>query len=285
MLGNRSHRDRTPREGHGRTALVTGASSGIGRALSEVLAARSYDLVAVALPGEPLDSLPAALQARWDIDVHIIGMDLADPASPQRLTGEVAQRGLHIDLLANNAGIATDAGFLDKDWERHRAFLQLMSLTPVELTYRLLPAMIERGWGRILTVSSIAALMIATPHVALYGATKAMLERFSEAINIEVAGTGVSCTVSMPGLTNTNLLAASGLGDKVDSNRLMRAITMRPETVARQAYRALIPGQPAVVHGAVNRIATGVLERAPRGVRRKVAIAESAAIVPKSSSS
>ena len=128
-------------------------------------------------------------------------------------------------------------------------------------------------------------LGLCKAHVALYGATKAMLERFSEAINIEVAGTGVSCTVSMPGLTNTNLLAASGLGDKVDSNRLMRAITMRPETVARQAYRALITGQPAVVHGAVNRIATGVLERAPRGVRRKVAIAESAAIVPKSSSS
>lgn len=285
MFGNRTQVDDTQREGRGRTALVTGASSGIGRALSEVLAARSYGLVAVALPGDALDALPAVLQARWDIDVHTIGLDLSDPASPRQLAHEVAQRGLHVDLLANNAGIATEAGFLEKDWERHRAFLQLMSLTPVELTYRLLPAMIERGWGRILTVSSIAALMIATPHVALYGATKAMLERFSEAINIEVAGTGVSCTVSMPGLTRTNLLEASGLGNLVAASRIMRAITMRPETVARQAYEALMSGQPAVVHGAVNRLTTGVLERAPRSIRRKVAIAQSTAIVPKSSSS
>jgi short-subunit dehydrogenase len=128
--------------------------------------------------------------------------------------------------------------------------------------------MVERRWGRILNVASIAALFSSTPQDAVYGASKAMVQRFSESIDAEFKESGVRCTVSIPGFTDTEIFQSSGFADYVARSRLYRAALMSPATVARQAYAAVMGGHPFVVHGLHHRALAFVLLHSPLPIRR-----------------
>ena len=173
------------KDGLGRTALVTGASAGIGRAFAEVLAARGYRLVLVARRADRLEAAAAELRQRHGIETSVITADLAEPEAPARLAAELERRGLAVDVLVNNAGYGVPGRYEQSPWARHDANLRVMVTAVCELTYRLLPGMIERKWGRIINIASLAGHLPAPAGHTLYAATKAFLVRFSESLHAE----------------------------------------------------------------------------------------------------
>jgi short-subunit dehydrogenase len=258
-------------EGRGRTALVTGASSGIGLSIAELLAAKGYDLVPVARRVDRLDELAARLSRTWDVCVTPIVADLAEPDCVTNIVDELSRRDTHIDVLVNNAGYTLGGNFADTRWSDQRSFLQVMALTPIELTHSLLPAMVDRRWGRILNVASISALAPSSPQSALYCASKSMLHKFTEALVVENRKHNVLCTVSMPGFTATEIFQAAGWGGGIENSVAVRALMMAPETVARQAYSALMKGSPSIVHGWQHKVIGSAWLHAPPPIRRRLA--------------
>lgn len=258
-------------EGRGRTALVTGASSGIGFAMSELLAAKGFDVVLVARREQRLTVIADELKRRWKVDASPLVADLAVASAPADIAAALASSGQRIDFLVNNAGFAQFGRYDQLSWGEHGARLRVMGIATLELTHRLLPPMVERGWGRIVNVGSIAGLFNGTPQDSIYGASKAMVRCFSESIDAEFRPHGVRCTVSVPGFTATEILDQSGLSDRVAKNPLFAAAMMSPATVARQAYRAVMAGRPMVIHGAHHRLLAAALLHAPLRVRRFLA--------------
>jgi hypothetical protein len=265
-------------EGRGHVALVTGASSGIGRSLSELLAAKGYDLIPVARRADRLEELKRELEPRWDISVDPLAADLSDPESPRLIAEEVARRGVRVDFLVNNAGYSAMGRFGDAPWEEHERRVRVLGLAVLELTHRMLPGMVEQRWGRILNVASIAALLSGSPQDVLYGPTKAMVLKFSEGLAVEYRTDGVHCTASMPGFTDTEIFVVSGWAGEAETNRIMRLAMMRPETVARQAYAAVMVGRVSIVHGRHHQALGTVVSHLPAGARRRLSAALSGGI-------
>jgi short-subunit dehydrogenase len=255
-----------------KTALITGASSGIGRALAEVAAAQGFDVLALARRRERLEELCADLEARFGINAEPIVADLAKPETPREVARKLDERGCVVDVLINNAAVSCHGDFLDIAWEQHAERLPLVINAILELTHRLVPGMVERGWGRVINVGSVAGTMTGLPGDVLYAATKAMLMRFSEGLNMELKGTGVTCTLSLPGFTDTEIFIASGYGD-IAARPGMRRMMMRPETVARQAFDAAIAGRPVVTHGISNKLYAAAMWHLPLRARRRLAAA------------
>lgn len=155
-----------------RTALITGASSGIGEAFAEVFAAEGFNLVITARREDRLRAVAARLQDRYGIRVHVAAADLSERDAPARLCSHLAERGFTIDALVNNAGYGIAGTFAASEWPRHSALLQVMVVALAELTHRLLPGMIDRGYGRIINVASLAALVPAPAGHTLYAACR-----------------------------------------------------------------------------------------------------------------
>ena len=170
-----------------RTALITGASSGIGAAFAEVFAAHGFDLVITARREDRLRAVAARLEQRhaWPPRARHRRATCSQRDAPARLCDEIASRGLTIDALVNNAGYGVPGTYIASPWERHEAMLQVMVTAVAELTHRLLPGMIERGYGRIINVASLAGLVPAPAGHTLYAASKAFLIKFSEALSHE----------------------------------------------------------------------------------------------------
>lgn len=150
-------------EGSGRRALVTGASSGIGHAFAHVLAERGYGLILTARREDRLATLARDLSQRHGIITHVVAADLADPQTGEYLDEWLADHALTVDLLVNNAGFGVPGSYSGTTWEQQRAFLEVLVVAPSELTHRLLPGMIERRWGRIINVASLAGLLPGVP--------------------------------------------------------------------------------------------------------------------------
>ena len=260
-----------------RTALVTGASSGIGRAMAELLAVEGYNVVLVARRRDRLEDIARSVRDRCDVEMRPLAADLSDPATPARIARELASSSTGIDLLVNNAGYSSPGEYHSRSWAEHDRRLRVMGTASLELTHRLLPGMLERRWGRIINVASLAALFTGTPHDVIYGATKALVVKFSQGIDSELRHLGIRCTVSLPGLTDTEIFEASGFADNVDRHRIYRLAMMAPETVAREAYAAVMKGRPVVVHGRHHRAVAVALLHAPPPVRRALSNAMSAA--------
>jgi hypothetical protein len=258
--------------GRGHLALVTGASSGIGRAMSQVLAAKGYDVVVLARRTARLEELAQDLHTRWGVRAIVLTADLSESDAPARITEELQSQGLVIDFLVNNAAYTQIGHYGDLDWAEHERRIRVLALAPLELTHRLLPGMRERGWGRILNIGSIAGCFAAYPRDVLYCATKTMIEKFTEGLAAEYADQGILCTVSIPGFTDTEIYDSSGFGDHVRSQRSYRLAMMRPETVANQAYTALMAGRRQIVHGPHHKIMAGVLQHLPLPWRRALAV-------------
>jgi short-subunit dehydrogenase len=234
-----------------RTALVTGASSGIGEAFAEIFAAEGFDLVITARREDRLLEVATRLGERYAVRVDVIAADLAEADAPARLCDRIAARGLTIDALVNNAGYGIPGAYAASPWERQAALLQVMVVALAELTYRLLPPMIDRGFGRIVNVSSLAALVPAPAGHTLYAACKAFVVKFSESLAGEVSRFGIHVTAVCPGFTFSEFHDVTGTRETV--KQLPGWLWMDAQTVARQGFDAVMEGRPVFVTGRVNR--------------------------------
>ncbi len=249
-----------------KTALITGASSGLGLELAQLFAADGHDVVLVARRKPELEALAARLVAERGVQAHVVPEDLADAASPERLVAELARRGLEIEFLVNNAGFGARGQFAALDLRRQLDMIQVNVATLVHLTGLLVPGMIARKSGRILNLGSTAGFQPG-PGMAIYYATKAFVNSFTEALSFELRGTGVTATVSCPGATATEFGRVADNG----RSRLFKAGAMSAPGVAAAAYRAMMAGKVSLVHGARNKLLIQSQRLAPRATVRAVA--------------
>jgi short-subunit dehydrogenase len=247
-----------------RTALVTGASSGIGAAFADVFAAGGFDVVLVARREDRLGALAADLERRHGRRAHVLVADLSRPDAPARVCAELDARGLTIDALVNNAGYGVPGTYVDAPWESHRAMLQVMVTGVADLTHRLLPGMLDRGYGRVVNVASLAGLVPAPAGHTLYAASKALVIKFSEALAHEARARGVHVTAVCPGFTRSEFHDVTGTREKVD--RLPGWLWMEADVVARQGFEAVMAGTPILVNGRVNRAIAFCVRHLPLGV-------------------
>jgi hypothetical protein len=243
-------------------ALVTGASSGIGRAIAVQLAAGGSDLIVVARRRDRLEELATELRADHGVAVEVLVADMSDP---DQLAAVEERLRAGVDLLVNNAGAGGQGAFADIPLDRHDQRIRLNVLAPVRLTHAALEAMIPRGKGAILNVSSIAGRQ-PMPYVATYGATKAYLTTFSNALHEEVRHHGIAVTNLLPGFTRTEFHGAAG----IDRSFLPARAWMKAENVARAGLRALADGRAQCVPGLGYRILSGISAVTPWWLSRRV---------------
>ena len=234
-----------------RTALITGASSGIGEAFAEIFASEGFDLVITARREARLRAVAMRLSEQHGTRVHVVVSDLSQRDASARLCDEIAERGLTIDALVNNAGYGVPGVYTKSEWERHDATLHVMVIAVAELTHRLVPGMVQRRYGRIINVASLAGLVPAPAGHTLYAATKAFLIKFSEALSHEVASSGVHVTAICPGFTLSEFHDVTGTREQM--RKLPTWMWMNPSTVARQGFDAVMRGDRIYVNGRVNR--------------------------------
>lgn len=249
-----------------RTALVTGASSGIGKAFAEQLAGSGHDLVITARRIDRLLALREALERAHGVRVEVIAADLADPRAPEQLFGRIGALGTPIDVLVNNAGYRMRGTYGANSWQANADCLQVLVTAVCQLTHALLPGMIERGYGRIIQVASIAGLLPGAPNGTLYSASKTFVVRFTESLALELEGTGVHVTAACPGLTESEFHDVDGT--RAQLARTPRFAWMDAATVARQAIEACHAGRTVYVHGAFNRVLTAAMDLMPKPAAR-----------------
>jgi hypothetical protein len=261
-----------------RTALVTGASAGIGAALARVFAAHGFDLVLTARREDRLQRFADELRAAHGCSVHVIAADLADPDAPARIFDDVTRSGLTIDALVNNAGYGLPGGFLHSTWAQHRDFIQVMVTAVAELCYRFAPGMVQRQRGWIINVGSVAGLVPGSAGHTLYGAAKSLVIRFSESLALEMRPHGVHVTALCPGFTYSEFHDVNLMRQQV--SQLPKWLWMDADTVAVQAYDAVMRGDIVHVTGRVYRtlillarytpdwLLNGVLKRFAKTFRR-----------------
>jgi len=236
-----------------RTILITGASAGIGAALARVCAGRGYDLILTARREGPLQALAEEVTAQHGVTVSVITTDLAGSGAPAALVEAIAARGLKVDGLVNNAGFSRTTGFLSTDPADHAAMIRVMLTAPVELSRLLLPGMVERGWGRVLNVASLAGQMPATGGDTLYGPIKSFLIKASQGLWLETQGTGVHVTALCPGYTYTEFHDVNGSRAQV-SSAYPKWMWMEADRVARIGWAAVEADRPRVTPGVANNV-------------------------------
>lgn len=232
------------------TALITGASAGLGLEFAEQLAASGHDLLLIARRGDKLDTAASALRDRHGVNVTTFAEDLSDPAGPRRIEDFVQQRGLVIDWLVNNAGSGGPDLLVDRDWAEHAAFYELMIISMAQMCHRFVPPMLERGFGRVVNVSSFAG-RIARPAGANYGPAKAWVVALSEELALSTRRSGVHVSALCPGFTHTEFHEAAGLMDM--KNALPKLIWYDADVVVRDGIRAVERGKPIKVSGRLYR--------------------------------
>ena len=255
-------------EGQGRTALVTGASSGIGKAFAELLASKGYALVLTARRGDRLEALAAELAKTHGITAHAITADLAEPRASEHIERELAARRLTVDFLVNNAGYGVPGSYVDVPWAQHERFMQVMVTAVLDLTYRLLPGMVSRGWGRVVNIASVAGMVPAPAGHTLYGASKAFLIRLSEALNAENKPKGVHVTAVCPGFTWSEFHDVTGTRDKMNS--VPGILWLQADDVVREGYGAVMKGRSVVVNGRIYQFLVWLNGALPRSLSRLV---------------
>lgn len=247
-------------------ALITGASSGIGRELATCFARDGADLVLVARSSERLAAAARELQAAHRVSVRVLPFDLSDPAAPEMIARTLRQDNVLVDTLVNNAGFGTHGPFSESDWASERGLIQVNMTALTHLTRLFLPDMVKRRSGKILNVASLAAFQPG-PLMAVYYASKAYTLSFSEALAEEVRGTGVTVTALCPGYVPTGFQARAGIA-RPPSTTISEVLDAR--TVAEAGYRALQRGEPVVIPGVRNQLSVLAVRWAPRSLVRRL---------------
>ena len=242
------------------TALVTGASAGIGRALAEEFATHGHDLVLVARREERLRTLADVLEAERGVTVAVLPMDLADDGAPERLFDALADREIELDTLVNNVGVGAYGRFGEGDLADQRTQFRLNVEVLVELTHRFLGGRTE---GQVLNVGSVAGFTPG-PLLAGYYASKAYVNSFSEALAAEYRDTAVDVTVVCPGPVDTEFQERAGMGDSA----VAQVFTHTPAEVAEAAYDGLRAGKAVVIPGVPMKLLAALLRVTPRRLRR-----------------
>lgn len=264
------------------TALITGASSGIGRAIAEHCARDGNNLILVARREARLRELEEAWTTRYSIHVRVVPLDLSDPAAPDRLFETL--RETDVDILVNNAGFGSYGPFAESDLARQLEMVRVNVQALTHLTRLFLPAMVRHGHGRILNLASMASFEPG-PLMAVYYATKAYVLSFSEALSEELRGTGVTVTAFCPGPTATEFQS----GAHLERSGLLRLALADLGPIAEAGYRAMMEGKTVAVPGILNKITTLLVRLAPRSavrwaVKRLQSQVENPIVPPKSGS-
>lgn len=247
-------------------ALITGASSGIGLELARLFAADGYDLVLVARRNDALLSLAEDLDTQYDIGVRVLARDLNRSSAPHDIVEMMLADGIHVDVLVNNAGFGARGAFAELDLQRQMDMIQVNVTALTLLTRLFLPGMLARNRGGILNVASTAAFQPG-PFMAVYYATKAYVQSFTEAVAEEVASSSLRVTCLSPGPTVTEFAARAGTeGSKL----LRRTSSMSAVDVARVGYQGWRKGRVLVVPGATNTLGSWAVRFLPRRVVRRV---------------
>jgi short-subunit dehydrogenase len=242
-------------------SLVTGASSGIGAAFAKALAARGHDLVLTARRTERLETLAAGLRQQHGCTVTVLGADLADPAASRTLCEDLGRRGLAVDWLINNAGYGVPGSFVGNDWHTHADFMRVLVQAPLELAWRLLPGMRERGYGRIVNVASLAGHVPGTAGHTLYAPAKAFLIKFSQGLALESRERGVHVCALCPGFTYSEFHDVTGT--RTLMNKLPGFMWQNAEAVVAEGIAAVERGAAVHITGRVNRCIKSMFKLMP----------------------
>jgi short-subunit dehydrogenase len=250
-----------------KTALVTGASSGIGLEFAKLLAREGHDLVLVARRRDALEELARELAVTHGVAIRVIAKDLAAPDSTEEIFDELETERIVVEILVNNAGLGLHGRFWETELTRQIEIIRVNVAALTGLTGRFLPGMVARGRGRIVNVASTAAFQPG-PYMAVYYATKAYVLSFSEALAQELSHTGVTVTALCPGPTVTEFQTAAGLEDTL----LFRGpLVMDAARVARAGWAGANRGKRVVVPGLANRLLKEIVRFSPRRLVTTVA--------------
>jgi len=250
------------------TALITGASAGIGRELAKIFASDGWNVVLVSRREERLQALAADLEAEFEgMIAHVVPADLARDSAPQAIFDGLTTDGIEVDALVNNAGIGSNGKFWELDPERELDQIHVNIAALVHLSRLFVPGMVERGSGRVLNIASTAGFQPG-PYMATYYATKAFVLSFTQAIAYELDGTGVTATAHCPGATDTEFAERAG---NESSNLFQKQSPATPDEVARDAYRAMKSGKWVKVHGFTNQVGAFMTRFSPPRVVASIA--------------
>jgi short-subunit dehydrogenase len=233
-------------------------------AFARELASRGMDLVLTARRADRLEQLADQLRAQFRVDVVVLPADLADATAPAALWAALAERGLAVDMLVNNAGYGVPGTFDAVPWATHADFIQVMITAPTALCHLVLPAMAARGHGAIINVASLAGFIPGSAAHTLYGAAKAYLIKFSQSLSLENHAAGVHVTALCPGFTLSEFHDVTGSRALV--SRLPSLLWMDAETVVRQGLDAVLRGDAVYVNGRVNRLIKLLFKWLPDGL-------------------
>jgi short-subunit dehydrogenase len=238
-------------DGHGLTALVTGASAGIGKAFAEAFAKNGFDVILTARREDRLRALGSAIEAKHRVKAHVIAADLADPSACEKLVAEIKTRGLRADALINNAGYGVPGSYAGTAWKDQRDFLQVLVTAPCELAHRLLPDMVARKKGYIINIASVAGLIPGSAGHTLYGASKSFMVQFSRSLHLEQEANGVHVTAVCPGFTFSEFHDVTG--NRAQVSKMPSYMWMTAEAVAAEGYAAVMRNKAVHVNGPINK--------------------------------
>jgi len=230
-------------------ALVTGSTSGIGKAFADQLARERHNLILVSRDREKLADQQKMLAQRHGVTVHVIAADLAEPGAAANVYAEATERGLEVEILVNNAGFNESGPFMETRMAHETSMIQLHAICATEMMKLFLPAMVQNGYGRVVNLGSTASYM-ACPNDAVYAATKAYILRMSKAVHGELKGTGVTVTALCPGSTRTAFASKAGM----EGTSLFKYFVMKPEAVAAAGCRGMDKGRAWIIPGIYNKL-------------------------------
>lgn len=248
------------------TALITGASNGIGLELAKEHASKGGDLVLVARNKSKLDELKVELEKQYKVKVYTIGKDLSINNAAQEVFEETAKQNIQIDYLINNAGFGDFGMFVDTNWNKELQMINLNITTLTQFTKLYLQEMVKRGSGKIMNVASTAAFQ-SGPTMAVYYATKAYVLSFSEAIDNEVRDKGITVTTLCPGATESGFQAVA---EMEESNLVKGKKLPSSKEVAVYGYAAMLKGKTVAIHGVMNWIMANSVRLTPRSIVVKI---------------
>jgi short-subunit dehydrogenase len=258
------------------TVLITGASAGIGREFARQLAPAVSTMILVARRNDRLEALELELKIiNPHLEVFCRQLDLRDHAALERFCNWLDESGLSVELLVNNAGLGDQGAFIDSEWERVHAMLQVNIETLTYLTYRILPSMRKSGCGAILNVSSVAGF-VPVPHFAVYAATKAYVTSFSEALRAELRNANISVTTLCPGPVSTEFGDVASRVPQVDTSRAREMFTVPVQEVVRRGLDAVSRDKARVVPGTLVNLAMSTVVFIPMYLKRLILNAQAA---------